>query len=185
LLQSIVSAQLCNYFISVSHDSKFLALGSKLTDVKVWELHTKKSGEFDKAELAMTLKGHRRGVKCLAFGKQSIVTASVDGAWREFDIAVRYQQKEDPKCRQTHQTSYTALECITTTPATSSTNQTPIVVYSAGSAMEIATNTGHILFSFPHAHKGTITALVFNEQGDKFASVGEKTITVWKVPNAK
>jgi WD40 repeat protein len=187
LIQSLPIAQLTNYSLALSDDSKFLAVGTKLSDTKVYELHYRKDAKgasssssvpvLEKVELATTLRGLQRGVRRLAFGSAQsgvIVSASLDGSFAEHSLLVRYAQKEDPKLRARTPTEFGTLEWIDVLPGEE--DDAPLIALSSGSCVQFwsgtvaassssggaASTAARLLASIPQAHKGTVTALAFN-----------------------
>lgn len=101
-LAALDSSGLTNHGISLSaHGQKtFVAAATFTADVKIHEILFDRAGAFSKTAKVMDLKGHSRQVSAVAFSPDGrrAVTASQDHSLRVWNLDVRYQQQEDPKC---------------------------------------------------------------------------------------
>eukprot|EP00611_Tribonema_gayanum_P003152 TRINITY_DN12457_c0_g1_i2.p1 TRINITY_DN12457_c0_g1~~TRINITY_DN12457_c0_g1_i2.p1 ORF type:complete len:438 (+),score=138.97 TRINITY_DN12457_c0_g1_i2:34-1314(+) len=94
-----------NNVACASADNRFIAVGCYLPEVTLLEVCRKKqTGEFDKLSRAMTLGGHKGQVVGVAINSTTTraATVSLDGTWRVWDITVRYNLDEDPRCQGTY-----------------------------------------------------------------------------------
>lgn len=202
ILATLPVAQLVNYTFGISSDDRFLAVGTKISDTKVYELMYPKSSSKsssgsssapEKVELVMSLKGHKRGVRSVAFGSNGrILTASIDGAFAEHSLQVRYAQREDPKLKYRCVTEFDQLTHIDVTQ-TENSNEIPLIAVASGPTVQFW--RAHDLQSEPtllttiHApHKGNVTHLELNRPNTPDAkrflvTAGEnKSITLFSLP---
>jgi len=102
-LGTFTTAQLRNHHVLRSDNGRFLAVAAWTSDVMILELKVNKDGGLKSFGKAMTLKGHRQGIIDLAFNTHDdkIVTLSKDQTIKLWDINVRYEMNEDPKCLAT------------------------------------------------------------------------------------
>ncbi|KAK9819711.1 hypothetical protein WJX72_001552 [[Myrmecia] bisecta] len=98
-LAAMDTAGLQNHMADLSPNGRFAAAATFTSDVKVVEIKHDKEGNFQGCSKVMDLKGHKSQVMCLSFSPDSsrMVTASKDGTWCVWNIAVRYWLQEDPK----------------------------------------------------------------------------------------
>lgn len=200
MIKTINVAQLLNYELAISDDGRFFAVATKLTDIKIWEIKQKRgTTEVDYIDVAMTLKGHRRGVHSLAFtplstslisAPLSIVTASIDGSLRMWNLHVRYQQGEDPKTVWNIDTGLKQLDLVRIRPLismSSNSNVTAAIgqlcVNSGNTLRFYATDKGHLLEEISNAHKNHVKGMEYRRDGQRLATYAEntKTITIWDV----
>ena len=205
VLATLAVNQLVNYSVAVSDDSRFITAGSKIADAKIWEVTYPKDsslreGEMpmtlpQKIELAMSLKGGKRGIADLAFGPPSsglLVTGSVDGSFSEHLLNVRYQSREDPKTLRRTQTEFGAIDLIDVTTSGKQKEDESLIVLTSGATMQLWKSTltavstpPQLLTSIPAPHKGRITHVEFARRGTKplLVSAGEnKSITLYRLP---
>lgn len=101
-VQVLNSNQVCNYRVVGSPDNRFISLCAYTSDVRIFQLIKSKTGEFQKIQRVMALRGHARGVSDLAFfNSTQLVTACKDGKIRLWNINVRFEVDEDPKLLKT------------------------------------------------------------------------------------
>jgi len=95
--------QLKNYKFVASENGKFIGVASWAPDTRILELKTNKDGSFKSISKAMELKGHRLSVLSLGFNHATdrAATVSKDNSVKIWNIDVRYEMSEDPKCLQT------------------------------------------------------------------------------------
>ncbi|GBG76855.1 hypothetical protein CBR_g23070 [Chara braunii] len=100
---TVDSNQLCNHMAALSPNGRFLAAAAFTGDVKIWEVCMTKDGQVKEVAKAMQLKGHKSAVTwlCFAHDSQKVVTASKDGKIKVWNINVRYELSEDPRCLHT------------------------------------------------------------------------------------
>ncbi|GBG76057.1 hypothetical protein CBR_g21297 [Chara braunii] len=100
---TVDSNQLCNHMAALSPSGRFLAAAAFTGDVKIWEVCTAKDGQVKEVARAMQLKGHKSAVTwlCFAHDSEKVVTASKDGKIKVWNINVRYELSEDPRCLHT------------------------------------------------------------------------------------
>lgn len=157
--------QLKNTMATLSPNGRFLAAAAFTADVKVWEIVYGKDGSVREVSKVMQLKGHKSAVTWLSFTSNSdgIVTASKDGSVRVWNINVRYQLDEDPKCLkvlpiQVHDVKDTTphYDRISVSPD----NKTLAVTY--GSTLQwLSLESGEVLDRVEIAHSGFITCLAW------------------------
>eukprot|EP00026_Physarum_polycephalum_P008195 Phypoly_transcript_08274.p1 GENE.Phypoly_transcript_08274~~Phypoly_transcript_08274.p1 ORF type:complete len:412 (+),score=75.55 Phypoly_transcript_08274:79-1314(+) len=98
LLGQFNTSQMINKMARISPDSRFICVAAFTSDVRLWEVVHKKTGEYDSIAKVMDLRGHNTGVNCVSFTADStrIYTGAKDGIWRAYRINVRYAMNEDP-----------------------------------------------------------------------------------------
>ncbi|GMH39007.1 hypothetical protein BSKO_06905 [Bryopsis sp. KO-2023] len=101
-LSSFEPNSFTNHDLGVSHDGKFVSVGTFTADAKVWELQYK-NGTFKGSPKVMDLKGHTGQIMSVAFTMDSkkAVTVSLDGTMKVWNLDVWYRKQEDPKCLRT------------------------------------------------------------------------------------
>jgi len=106
LLGQFNTNQMVNKMVRLSPDSRFISVAAFTSDVRIWEVVYKKTGEFDSIAKVMDLRGHKTGVNCLCFSSDStrVFTGSKDGVWRQYRINVRYAMNEDPPLEKSVET---------------------------------------------------------------------------------
>jgi len=102
-LASFATSQLRNHHILRSENGRFLAVAAWTSDVMIVELKTNKDGSLKSLGKAMALKGHRKGIIDVNFNptNDKVVTLSKDQTIKLWNIDVRYEMSEDPKCLET------------------------------------------------------------------------------------
>ena len=104
LLQAIHTNQLRNNCARFNSTGELVAVAARTNEVKVWKVQEDRKGEFVALEKKMqaTVQGHTRAVTDLAFnGATELVTCSLDGTWKRWNVDVRYEHGEDPHCIKT------------------------------------------------------------------------------------
>ena len=102
LLANVNSHQIQNVAMSISSDSRFVAVSSLSSEVKILCIHrNKKTGVFEKVTKAMSLTGHTDSVQAVRFGfyplgSYRIVSGSNDGTIAMWDTDVRYDLGVNP-----------------------------------------------------------------------------------------
>jgi len=102
-LGTFATSQLRNHHVMRSENGRFLAIGAWTSDVMILELKTNKDGSLKSLGKAMALKGHRKGIIDVAFSPSNdkAVTLSKDQTIKVWNIDVRYEMSEDPRCLET------------------------------------------------------------------------------------
>jgi len=191
LVHSLNSNQIKNNHLAVSPDGKFVSAAASLSGVKVWRLVSKKdaSNQLERVEHIMSLKGHRRGTTCVAFGPHSetMATISFDGTWRLWDINVQYKLEEDPKLLYEGVLTSAGLGADDQSQITISPVLTPkktiIIALTFNTDIRFYTNKGELLQTIEAAHRDFIKAISFSPKGDYLASTGgDKSVRIWTAP---
>ena len=95
LLANVNSHQIDNRSLSIDPSSKFVAVSSLSSEIKIYAVHRdKKTGVFEKVSKAMSLNGHTHCVQAVRFGfhphgRHRIVSGSNDGTISMWDTDVR------------------------------------------------------------------------------------------------
>lgn len=100
LLSHVDTGHIRNNAVCASPDNRFVAVGCYMPEVSIFEVCRNKTGEFTKATKAMTLSGHKGQVMGVSISSDSThaCTLATDGTFRIWDITVRYNLDEDPRC---------------------------------------------------------------------------------------
>jgi WD40 repeat protein len=181
LLSSVNTNQMQNYMAAVSPDSKFIGVAAFTSDVRLWEVAFKKTGEFEAVRKAIELKGHKKGINCIAFSNDStrVATASKDGSWRLWRVNVRYAIGEDPECELVVQTPYPSVDRVVFNPTKA------VVVSSFERTLQFwDSKSGKLLQDLPDAVKtgSVVSGLAWSSDG-KFLLVSTKSgLVVWQSP---
>ncbi|GAQ88744.1 hypothetical protein KFL_004560050 [Klebsormidium nitens] len=184
------TSQLQNHMASLSPDGRFLAAAAFTADVKVWELVLTKDGAVRDVAKVMQLKGHKGAVYWLSFTDDSkrIVTSSKDGTIKVWNIDVRYQLDEDPRCLATFPCGLPAVgkapphyDRIAVAPGGA------LLAAAAGHTLHwLDLRTGAVLERAEHAHEGEISCLAWAPQprGALILATGstDKKVKLWKAP---
>lgn len=188
LLQKLDTKQITNHMATISHDGKWLAAGTRLSDCKLWELkYDGSTGTFDKAVYTMNLRGHRRGMNSISFGPPStnmVATASADGTWKVWSIDVRYKSSEDAKIIVDKQTEFKEVDLICLNPKVPAYNEVSIVGVASETTLQFCNAaTGEVLQSIDTAHRDFINHITFTPEGDYMVTCGgDKNVKFWKCP---
>eukprot|EP01111_Echinosteliopsis_oligospora_P014309 TRINITY_DN5364_c0_g1_i2.p1 TRINITY_DN5364_c0_g1~~TRINITY_DN5364_c0_g1_i2.p1 ORF type:complete len:421 (-),score=118.42 TRINITY_DN5364_c0_g1_i2:8-1270(-) len=96
-LAEVNSSQMINKMVKLSSDSKFMIIAAFTSEVRIWEIMTTKTGEFEQVKKVMNLPGHKVGINCACFSPDNkrVFTGGRDGIWRSFKIDVRYAAGAD------------------------------------------------------------------------------------------
>ncbi|GAM17789.1 hypothetical protein SAMD00019534_009640, partial [Acytostelium subglobosum LB1] len=102
-LMTINTGQIKQYMAAMSGNGRFFGVASFNSEVKIWEVINKKDGTFEKCQRVMSLTGYRTSIFGLAFNQEGnrVVSCSKDGTIKMWNLDVRYQVSEDPKCLYT------------------------------------------------------------------------------------
>lgn len=193
-LGSFTTAQLKNHHIVRSEDGRFLAVGAWTSDVMILELKTNRDGSLKSLGKAMTLKGHRQGNIDLSFNNlnDQVVTLSKDQTIKLWNINVRYEVSEDPKCITTVNVAdheelknlsghvrlalYTFAESQRTLLAVSHLNNIIIFDFKQNKVIENITQA--------HSDGSQIYNIVFKDHGNQpylYSSADDGRINVWSL----
>mmetsp|Transcript_37716 Transcript_37716/g.74195 ORF Transcript_37716/g.74195 Transcript_37716/m.74195 type:complete len:405 (-) Transcript_37716:232-1446(-) len=184
-LHTMDTKQIKNRSAVLSHDGRFLAILTKMAEVRICEIsQSKDSGDLQKVEVAMTLKKHPN-TTCASFshpgfgGTDGIATGNVQGQLRYYDLAVQHHIGEEPKLL--HETAPTEVGITAVAVAPGQSN---VVAVARGTTLQFCHKvTGQVLQEVAVAHKDSISKLVWNSKGDQLASFGnDKAVLVWRTP---
>ncbi len=159
------------YGAALSADSRFVAIASWMSDAKLIEVETDKSGAPTALRHVMTLSAHRRAVCGVSFADDCAHAAicSRDGTWSVWKYGgIRYAQGEDPKR-------------VALSPHAS------ILCASAGASIHLLdVQSGSLIETIGAAHPGGgISALSFASDGTKVASAAaDGRVRVWRAADA-
>jgi WD40 repeat protein len=184
LLTQFDTKKLRNNMACISPNSKFFTVATFTGDVRIWEIVTKKGGgpwEYSDAVKAMDLSGHKSSVYAVCFSPDShkVVTASKDCTWRMWDIDVRYNVGEDPKCLFSIKTQ-AALDHIVFSP-----DQSTIAAATNARLLFYDGSKGQLLHTINSAHGGKrLTRLVWSADSKYLATVAEqdRVVRLWRNP---
>ncbi|XP_002967374.2 uncharacterized protein LOC9635402 [Selaginella moellendorffii] len=190
-VKTVDTNQLQNTMATISPDGRFLAAAAFTADVKIWEIVYGKDGQVRDVVKVMLLKGHKSAVTwtCFTWDSQKIITASKDGFIRIWNINVRYQMDEDPKCIKVFpipSSDNGLYEKIAVSP------DDKILAATHGTTLTwLSTADGQVLDTAENAHDGEITCItwapqsVSTDQGKVLilatASV-DKKLKLWSQP---
>lgn len=106
-LAHFTTMQMRNHWAKFTPDSRFLGVATYTTGLSLYEVvEDKKSGSFKSLEKAIffsSSKGHKKGIRSLDFTSDSkkMVTGSLDGQWKLWNIVVDYKREEEAQCLKT------------------------------------------------------------------------------------
>jgi WD40 repeat protein len=196
---------LINNACAVSGDGRWLAVATRVTDVKVWDLS--KLGSRERKDV-MTLRGHTTAVTSVAFGggrndgrPDAAATCSLDGTFRVYNIDVRYEASEDTKLllAVTPTTDALAaflnnnddsgvvaslpsplrLDVIALSPRRSKKHKRLVVALACAHTLvfyDASAPGGRVLAVVPRAHAGNIKGMAFHRCG--------RTLVTWGVAHS-
>lgn len=184
LLHTLDTKQIMNKQTTLSGCGRFLAAGTMLSDVKIWKLSISQLGELEGVANVLALKKHSKGVPCLSFGTTEdgvttrMATGSLDGGLRLWNVAVRYDVKEDARVVWEESPSQGPPELVAVAPGNSG-----VVVVAIGPRLCFYGVHGKVLGVVELAHRGGVRRLRWLGNGKVLASSGEdKAIKLWKSP---
>ena len=173
---------------ALSVDSRFVALGCWMSDVKVLKVTTAKDGAPTGLETAMTCTGQRRACTSVAFSDDctQLAACSKDGSWSVWRIDVRYEYKEDPRLRgRGAAPDGVPFERVALSPRGS------LLAASVGADIHLLAVDGvhhasaTALAVIAGAHPGGVRCLAFGSDGTRFASGGaDGRVRLWKAADA-
>jgi len=96
VLSSISTHQMANYMGVLSSDSRLISVAAFTSDLRVWEVSFKNTGEFDKFQKVLELTGSKSGFHWVDFSADNtrLIGACKDGSWRVWRINVRHSVGE-------------------------------------------------------------------------------------------
>jgi len=99
VLSSIKALQMAIYMASLSNDSRFVTVAAFTSELRVWEVVCKPTGEFDKFHKVLDLTGSKSGFHWADFSEDStrVIGACKDGSWRIWRINVKYEAGAQPE----------------------------------------------------------------------------------------
>jgi len=186
LMQQLDTKQISNNMACLSEDGRFLSVGAMLSDCRIWSvISSSKSAAFERVEVCMSLKNHKKGVNCVGFWTSDLgttdgaATASIDGNVRYWNLKVQYQIKEEPKMKSCFTLPDSAVpELVACAPGSSG-----VLAVTNGSTIYFFKNTGVLLDQIDNAHRGGVFRLRWHSNGKVLASCGgDKHIKLWKSP---
>ena len=173
---------------ALSVDSRFVALGCWMSDVKVLKVTTAKDGGATGLETAMTCTGQRRACTSVAFSDDctQLAACSKDGSWSVWRIDVRYEYKEDPRLRgRGAAPDGVPFERVALSPRGS------LLAASVGADIHLLAVDGvhhasaTAITVIAGAHPGGVRCLAFGSDGTRFASGGaDGRVRLWKAADA-
>jgi WD40 repeat protein len=195
LLNSVKTNQIRNHELAMSPDTSYFAIAAHMATVKVWSVGIgEEQLDGKEPKLAFNLKGHKRGISSLCFAPDSktMVTASVDGTWKLWDLEVNWLKlQEEPILLQTttidaEDANKVGLIRIGRVGTDQGAKTRGLVV-----ALAVASDiyfyealSGTLLDKIQGAHRGIIQGMAFHPNGESLASTGaDKTIRIWKTPD--
>ncbi|KAJ3197633.1 Transducin beta-like protein 2 [Irineochytrium annulatum] len=186
LLDKVRTNSVNNNCARTSPDGRFVALGGFLSEVRLWEVKSDRSGLATGVNSAMSLNGHKKGIVSLAFNGDAskILTLSRDGTVKLWNIAVRYEVKEDPKVLTTWEVTDLPLPDMTL--LTMSADATTAAFVSGGSFALYSLKKSRTLAVVEDAHPGSaLRGVEFSLDGTKVATISDdKVVNVWDVGEA-
>lgn len=161
--------------------------------MKIWEIVTKAGSTS--IEHIMSLKDHKRGIPSLCFTASSsqILTVSLDNHVRYYNLAVRWQVREDPKLIWQRDISEdiktagagAAVEIIAVSKKEE--KEGAIFVISAGRSFYVYDlKSGKLMETVVDAHPKRIAGLSFSGDSRRLLthSDGGKSLMIWNLPPA-
>jgi len=172
--------QMKNFTVSLSPNGRFFALGTWTSEVKVNEIHLKKDRTFDKVSHAMTLTGHKKSVPTVTFTSDSsrMLTSSADGSLKLWNIAVRYEVREEPK------EIWAALHTPPLTLLSVSPNDKVFVAVVDRTLLFFNLQKGDTpIYKLTTSHQSSILECTWSADGTLMGTVaaGEKLVRLWKL----
>eukprot|EP00002_Diphylleia_rotans_P021671 TRINITY_DN4225_c0_g1_i2.p1 TRINITY_DN4225_c0_g1~~TRINITY_DN4225_c0_g1_i2.p1 ORF type:complete len:214 (+),score=40.47 TRINITY_DN4225_c0_g1_i2:752-1393(+) len=181
LLQQVKTNQVKNYLAVSSFDTRFFSCATWAPDVKIWEATFNKDKTFNSLKKVMDLKGHNSSIWSASFSKDSrlALSCSKDGTIRLWNIDVRYQMEEDPRCI----TKITQAPDMPFTLASLSPDARVIVSSSKSNLQFWSAADGSLLDTISHAHADAITQLLWCPTGQYVATIaGDRSVAFWSPP---
>lgn len=182
VIQKLDSCLMQTYCAGISPNAKFVAASGFTPDVKVWEVKATKSGEIDKIKRAFELTGHRSGIWGFAFNADSsrMATLSKDKTWRLYNIEVEFDRGQDPILISSGPHPFDP----------EATEFTHVRVALSPDAKTLAASCDRDIFLFDtvapsdvqvvsDVHVETISGLLFDDEGKKLVSCGDKHIRIF------
>lgn len=152
-----------------------ISFGAKYGDPKVFSLVAKGG-----PKQVMTLRGHRKGVACVSFGRRgdTCATASLDGTLRLFRTGVKLDIGEDAKLLYEAKTGFASCSLVAVCPGK---DADLIAVSSAGELRFFVGSTGSMFYKCSNPHGGALVSLSFSPDGKLMLSAGGINTKIWSV----
>lgn len=167
-----------------SPSSKFIAIATKSTEIKLWEICEDKNGRFTEIQKAISghsIDLHKKTITWLDFTQDSnfLLSCSLDCTWKVWDIDVKYKLNEDSKCVLTaKEPNSLPFQFITVSP----NSQAVATVSGDVNIILWDFKTGKIIDTIEKAHDAPITALSWSRNSDMLVSSSEDTrVHLWKL----
>jgi WD40 repeat protein len=98
-----------HYYVNFGVSEKFIFFGTWSPDGRAYEISVEKgktAGTFKSLQKVMTFGGHRKGIRTFMVNNLETLAATVseDQTIRVWDINVKYEMHQDPKCIKTIET---------------------------------------------------------------------------------
>lgn len=99
-MSSFAPNSFSNHDLAVAYNAQLASIATFTADAKIWEIKFTRDGAFRSSLKVMDLKGHKSKIMTVAFSMDATkaVSVSEDGIMKIWNVAVRYEQREDPKC---------------------------------------------------------------------------------------
>ena len=99
-----------HYYVNFGVSEKFIFFGTWSPDGRAYEISVEKgktAGNFKSLQKVMTFGGHRKGIRSFVVNNLETLAATVseDQTIRVWDINVKYEMHQDPKCIKTIETN--------------------------------------------------------------------------------
>eukprot|EP01120_Amphizonella_sp_Union-15-10_P015282 TRINITY_DN7831_c0_g1_i2.p1 TRINITY_DN7831_c0_g1~~TRINITY_DN7831_c0_g1_i2.p1 ORF type:complete len:281 (+),score=57.19 TRINITY_DN7831_c0_g1_i2:499-1341(+) len=182
IVAQIDTKQMKNNCAVISRNSRFLAVGTFTSDIKIWEILYDKGGAYSSVNKThvMSLRGHKGGILDLQFSNDStkVVTTSNDCTWKLFDINKQYKKSEDPECLVTvsnpNKKPFQKIAISPDAKAVVASSEGDLFFYSA---------KGQLLKEIKSAHIGTITHVEWFQSNDRVVTSGnDASCRIFKCP---
>lgn len=181
LRHALKTNQMLNYQARLSSNGQFVAVATKMADVKVLSVEYEASGEFKALAPACQLRNHKHGVCDVAFSGdgRTCVTGAGNGKWRVFNIGVRWRDGEEAACLATHDTPFAAVEFVDVHPAAA---RDLVAVASEQTVHLCRLSTGAVIDTITCAHAGRLTCIQFSPCGQFLVTAGaDRCVRLWEV----
>jgi len=184
VLHKIDSCLMQTYCAKISPNSRFVAASGFTPDVKLWEVRTTSKsggGEVDKVKRAFELTGHRSGIWGFSFSSDSSRVASIskDGTWRLYSIDVEFERGQDPSLISSGSHDFDPDTEVSTVKIALSPDAKTIAASNGADIVMFDTISCEKVATFTDVHTEPITGLMFDDEGKKLMSCGDKHIRVF------
>lgn len=165
-----------------SPDSKFIAIATNTSEIKLWEICEDKEGNFKEVQKAISGHSndlHKKTITWVDFTRDSkfLVSVSADATWKVWDLDVKYQLREDSKCILSgKEPNSLPFQFVSVAP-----NGQAIATVSGGKNIIVWNlKTSKIIDRIDNAHDALITALSWSRNSDMLVSSSEDTrVHLW------